>query len=672
MSQDQHQRMSNAIRFLSMDAIEKAQSGHPGLPMGMADVATVLFTKFLKFDATSPHWADRDRFVLSAGHGSMLLYSLLYLNGYPDMGLDDLKAFRQLGSKTPGHPEYGHTLGVETTTGPLGQGLANGVGMAIAEEILKASFGSDVVNHRTYVIVGDGCLMEGISQEAISFAGHLRLSKLIVLFDDNHISIDGDTSLSISDDALMRFQASDWHVQRIDGHDPLAIEQAIQNAQDSPLPSMIACRTKIGYGAPTKEGTSKAHGSPLGTEEIAKTRVALKWPYPPFDVPEDILKAWRENGQRSKVLVQDWEERLAKKSTVFKQEFYRRLEGQLPKSWEIPLEPFVEDLLKTRPKLATRQCSQNVLNILVPEIPELIGGSADLTESNNTKAKSTRDIVPSDFNGQYIHYGVREHAMAAIMNGLAVHGGIIPFGGTFLVFSDYLRPALRLSALMGLRVIYVLTHDSIGLGEDGPTHQPIEQLASLRLIPNLYVFRPCDGIETAECWAMALQLNKAPSIFALTRQALPTLRQDKRWSVSDNRSARGGYILKETALNRREITLLATGSEVTLALAAQQILEAQKIPTGVVSLPCFRLFDEQPVPYKDSVLNPHTLRISIEAGVSEGWSKYTGSFDHHIGLTTFGASGKIEDLLPYFGLTPEHVVEFVLNKRKFFKGDQVL
>ncbi|MBS0185573.1 MAG: transketolase [Proteobacteria bacterium] len=650
-------QMSNCIRFLSIDAIEKAQSGHPGMPMGMADVATVLFTKFLKFNAQDPLWPDRDRFVLSAGHGSMLLYSLLYLNGYKDMSLEDLKHFRELNSKTAGHPEFGFASGIETTTGPLGQGLANAVGMALAEEILRATFGSDLVNHHTYTIVGDGCLMEGISQEAISLAGHFKLSKLIVLFDDNHISIDGDTSLSTSDNTRQRFEASGWHVQQIDGHSFVEIENALQKAQENSMPSLIACRTKIAFGAPTKEGTSKAHGAPLGPDEVAKTRINLNWSSPPFEIPETLLNAWRENGIRSEITLKNWEKRCT--LSPLSSDFNRRLKKELPAGWEESLVPLIAQIIKDRPKLATRQCSQKVLDHLVPIIPELIGGSADLTESNNTKAQKADVISPPNFKGQYIHYGIREHGMAALMNGLALHGGIIPFGGTFLIFSDYLRPALRLSALMGIQVIYVLTHDSIGLGEDGPTHQPIEHLSSLRMIPNLFVFRPADGVETAECWAVALKMSHAPSVLALSRQGLPTLRQDASWSPSQNLSERGAYILKDTSFKTRKITLLATGSEVSLALEAQKELEQLSIPTAVISMPCAELFDAQDPAYKESVLGKETLKISIEAGCGDSWAKYTGNFEHHIGINTFGASGKGPDVMKHFGFTSENIIKFV-------------
>lgn len=663
-SPEQLLQMSHTLRFLSMDAVEKAQSGHPGLPMGMADVVTVLFTKFLKFSAQNPLWPDRDRFVLSAGHGSILLYSLLYVNGYKDMTLEDLKSFRQLNSKTAGHPEYGYASGIETTTGPLGQGLGNAVGMALAEEILRATFGEELVNHRTYTLVGDGCLMEGISQEAISLAGHLKLSKLTVLFDDNHISIDGETSLSTSENTIKRFEACGWGVQRINGHSFFEIEEALEKSQKSFLPSLIACRTKIGFGAPTKEGTEKAHGSPLGTDEIEHTRKNLNWPFLPFEVPEDFLMLWRKNGQRSEDAFKAWEDRFSSAPPFLSNEFTRRFKKELPSLWEDTLIPVVNQFLQHKPKLATRQCSQKVLDVLGCVLPELIGGSADLTESNNTKFKTSKDISPSHFKGQYIHYGVREHGMATLMNGLSLHGGLIPYGGTFLVFSDYLRPALRLSALMGIRVIYVLTHDSIGLGEDGPTHQPIEHLASMRLIPNLFVFRPADGVETAECWALALKTENAPSVLALTRQALPTLRQEKSWSPSLNLSARGAYILRETASPQRKVTLLATGSEVSLACEAQQILEDLNIPTAVVSMPCMELFDLQDHTYQETILGKDTLKISIEAGQAGTWSKYTKDFSYHLGMNTFGASGKASDVFKHFGFTKEHLATFVQEKLK--------
>lgn len=656
-------RMSNAIRFLSADAVEKAQSGHPGMPLGMADVATVLFSKFLKFEASNPHWPDRDRFVLSAGHGSMLLYSLLYLTGYKDMSLEDIKNFRILGSKTAGHPEYGHAQGIETTTGPLGQGLGNAVGMALAEEILRVQFGNALVNHRTYCIAGDGCLMEGISHEAISLAGHLGLSKLTVLFDDNQISIDGPTSLSTSEDTLKRFDACGWATRRIDGHDFQAIEEALTWAQTQSKPTLIACRTQIGRGAPTKVGTARAHGSPLGATEIAEMRKNLNWDHAPFEIPEDILSVWRMVGARNNALRSAWEDRFHATPTHTQQEFMRRQLGDLPHDAFVPVEDLVQKFLTERPKLGSRQYSQKVLDVLAPTLPELVGGSADLTESNNTHGQGMQAISPRNFQGNYIHYGIREHGMSAVMNGIALHGGIIPYGGTFLVFSDYARPAIRLSALMGIRVIYVFTHDSIGLGEDGPTHQPIEHLASLRFIPNLLVFRPCDGIETVECWLAALEHKGQPSVLALSRQGLPTVRTDSSWTAASNRSVRGAYILRPSQDRNPAVTLMATGSEVPLALEAQAQLEGEGISTAVVSVPCVELFLTQEQEYQAQIIDPKTLRISIEAGIGAGWERLTGSHDNHVGMHSFGASGKGDDVLRHFGFTPENIVNFVKKRR---------
>lgn len=644
-----------------MDAVELAKSGHPGMPMGIADAATVLFKDFLKFDAADPHWPDRDRFILSAGHGSMLLYSLLYLTGYKDMTIEDIKNFRQLGSKTAGHPEYGFASGIETTTGPLGQGLGNSVGFAIAEAILRAEFGKDLINHYTYVIAGDGCLMEGISQEAITLAGHLKLSHLIVLYDDNSITIEGSTSLSTSEDTLARFKAAGWDALSIDGHDYEAISNALKFAKQSPFPTLIACKTKIGYGAPTKEGSHKVHGSPLGAEEIEKTRQHLSWPYAPFEIPDEILKTWREIGRKGSQERLNWQKRLQETPSDQSKEFKRRFNKELPSDWQKAIQKTIQEFLQTKPSLATRQCSQKVLENLVPILPELVGGSADLSESTNTKVAASVPITPEHFKGNYIYYGIREHGMAACMNGLALHGGIIPYGSTFLVFSDYLRPSLRLSALMQAHVIYVFTHDSIGLGEDGPTHQPIEHLACLRAIPNVYVFRPCDSIETAECWAAAIQIQTAPSAICLSRQSLPTVRQEESWTPAENKSLKGAYVLKETSLQKRVVTLLVTGSEVSLALKAQTLLEEKSIGTAVVSVPCTKLFDEQDISYKESVLKKDSLRLSIEAGISMGWSTYTGSEAHHIGLTTFGASGKGEDVMGHFGLTPEAIVEKTMS-----------
>ncbi len=651
-----HNDMANAIRFLSMDAVEHAKSGHPGMPMGMADVATVLFRDFLNFDPHQPTWPNRDRFVLSAGHGSMLLYSLLYLTGYPDMTVDELKAFRQLGSRTAGHPEYGHAPGIETTTGPLGQGISNAVGMALGQALLAARFGADLFNHFTYVIASDGDLMEGISHEAISFAGHLQLGKLIVFFDDNHISIDGSTSLTVSDNQPARFEAAGWHTQAIDGHDEAAIIKAIQAAQKSNKPSLIACRTKIAFGAPKKEGTAASHGAPLGAEEIAATRAALGWPYAPFVVPDEILTAWRGVAERGRALASVWADHFG--ISPHKGEIARRLQGQLPEGWKNPVQELIMQLQEEKPHQATRQLSQRVLDVLTAVVPELVGGSADLTGSNNTKAHSQKDITATDFEGSYIRYGVREHGMAAIMNGLSLSNLLTPYGGTFLIFSDYMRPALRLSALMKRQAIYVLTHDSIGLGEDGPTHQPIEQLAALRAIPNLNVFRPADGIETAECWALALEHRDTPSILALTRQALPTIRLEK---ASTNLCARGGYVLRESQ-GARQVTLIATGSEVHIALKAQEQLTEDGIHAAVISLPCWRLFDQQPEIYRTSVLGQAALRVAIEAAGPTGWEKYVGIDGIIIGMKSFGASAPSEDLYPHFGMTAEAIVKAVQTK----------
>lgn len=644
--------MANAIRVLAMDAVERAQSGHPGMPMGMADVATVLFSKFLKFDAKAPQWPDRDRFVLSAGHGSMLLYALLYLTGYEDMTIEELKNFRQWGSRTAGHPEYGDAPGIETTTGPLGQGLGNAVGMALAEKMMKAQFGEDMVNHKTYAIVGDGCLMEGISHEVISLAGHLCLDNLIVLFDDNHISIDGSTDLAVSDDQLARFKASHWEVMTIDGHNFTEIESALKKAQTATKPVLIACKTQIAKGAPHKEGTSAAHGAPLGAEEIQATRDNLQWPYAPFIIPEDILEAWRDVGDQGSQVQKDWESRFSK----FPQraEFERRLQGCLPENWEASVQSLLKKFVAEKTSVASRQSSQMVLDVLSPVLPELVGGSADLTGSNNTKAKNMGVIRPGDYKGSYIHYGVREHGMASVMNGIALHGGFIPYGGTFLIFTDYCRPAIRLSALMGIRVIYVMTHDSIGLGEDGPTHQPIEHLASLRAIPNLLVFRPADEVEVAECWMLAVSSQKSPSVLALTRQKLAHLRDD----ISQNFSAFGAYVLKE-AKGVRKVTLLATGSEVEIALKAQGILEEKGIGTAVVSMPCWELFDKQNKTYQEAVLGKDTLRVAIEAASPFGWEKYVGDKGVIIGMRRFGASAPYETLYREFGFTPENIVAVV-------------
>jgi transketolase len=649
--------MANALRALAMDAVEQANSGHPGMPMGMADVATVLFRDFLKFDAADPDWPDRDRFVLSAGHGSMLLYGLLHLTGYADMTLDELKRFRQLGSRTAGHPEYGHAKGIETTTGPLGQGIANAVGMAIAERLLNAKFGADLVDHRTYAICGDGCLMEGISHEAISLAGHLKLAKLTVLWDDNSISIDGATDLAVSDDQLARFKASGWAAERVDGHDPDAVAAALARAQQSKRPSLIACRTTIAFGAPTKAGTAAAHGAPLGAAEIAGARERLGWPYPPFVVPDEIRAAWRAVGERGVARAAQWRQRLQAAPAETRGEFLRRQSGTLPTGLTAAIEQVREKFAAEAPKLATRQCSNLVIEAIAPMMPELLGGSADLTGSNLTKAKSQKPVTPEDFTGNYIHYGVREHGMAAGVYGNAVHRGLVPYGGTFLIFTDYCRPAIRLSAVMKQRVIYVMTHDSIGLGEDGPTHQPVEQLAALRAIPNLLVFRPADGVETAECWSLALNEQHAPSVLSLTRQGVPTLR---RGAQDDNLSARGAYILADSE-GPRQVTLLATGSEVHLALAARDTLKSKGVAAAVVSMPCWELFDKQDAAYRASVLG-NVPRLAIEAASTFGWSHYVGDSGTVIGMPGFGASAPAEELYAHFGITAEKLVEAALAR----------
>ncbi|MBL6946911.1 MAG: transketolase [Rhodospirillales bacterium] len=647
--------MANAIRFLSADAVQKAKSGHPGMPMGMADVATVLFTRFLKFDAQQPHWPDRDRFVLSAGHGSMLIYSLLHLTGYEGVTIDAVANFRQLGSLTPGHPEFGHTPGVETTTGPLGQGLATAVGMALAERMRNARFGDDIVDHFTYVIAGDGCLMEGISHEAISFAGHLGLSKLILLWDDNSISIDGSTDLTCTEDQLTRFAASGWNTLAVDGHDPDAVAAVIEKAQQSDKPTIIGCKTTIGFGAPTKQGTSSSHGAPLGDDEIAGARASLGWPHDPFVVPDDVLSAWRTAGSRGEQDRNAWEDRLAAANEDLRDEFLRTEAGELPKGWEKATADYRQGLAKDKPGWATRQASGNALEVLTSSIPDLIGGSADLTGSVNTKTSCTDSLDRGNMGGRYIHYGVREHAMGAIMNGLAVHGGFIPYAGTFLVFSDYMRPSIRMSALMGIRVIYVLTHDSIGLGEDGPTHQPVETIASLRAIPNLNVFRPGDALETSECWDIALSSINTPSVLALSRQGVPAKRDD----TAQNKSALGAYVLAEAegGEGARRVTLLGTGAEVDIAIAARDALQKEGIPTAVVSMPCFELFDAQDAAYRRSVLGATgCVRVAVEAAICQGWGKYLGDNGAFVGMTGFGASGPAGQLFEHFGINAEHVV----------------
>ena len=642
--------LATAIRVLAMDAVEAANSGHPGMPMGMADVATVLFTRFLKFDPADPHWPDRDRFVLSAGHGSMLLYALLYLTGYADMTLDELKRFRQLGSKTAGHPEYGHATGIETTTGPLGQGLATAVGMAIAERMMNARFGDALTDHHTYVIAGDGCLMEGISHEAIDLAGHLRLSRLIVLWDDNSISIDGATSLATSTDQAARFAAAGWSVFKADGHDPEAVAAAIKAAKASDRPSMIACKTVIGYGAPNKKGTEAAHGAPLGAEEIAGARLSYGWAHAPFDIPAPVLSAWRAVGRRGGETNAEWRKRLEAQPDATRAAFASE-DGAITTDGLARLAALKAEWLDAKPKIATRQASQKVLDAITPAMPRLIGGSADLTHSNLTRGKGQKPVTAEDFSGSYIHYGVREHGMAAAMNGIALHGGFVPYGGTFLVFTDYCRPAIRLSALMGTQVVYVMTHDSIGLGEDGPTHQPVEHLAALRAIPGLRTFRPADAVETAEAWETALAAKDTPSILCLTRQAVPPLPREG----AENRTARGAWLVHEPQ-GKRAVTLMASGSEVQLALGAAQTLAESGIGAAVVSMPCWELFRAQDRDYRRAVLGD-APRVGVEAALRFGWDEWLGSDGAFVGMTGFGASGPAPQLYEHFGITAKAVVE---------------
>ena len=649
--------MANAIRALAMDAVEQARSGHPGMPMGLADVATVLFGRFLRFDPARPDWPDRDRFVLSNGHGSMLLYALLYLTGYPDIDIDEIRNFRQLGSRTAGHPEYGLAAGIETTTGPLGQGLANAVGMALAERSMAARFGGGLVDHRTYVIVGDGCLMEGISHEAISLAGHLRLDRLIVLYDSNDISIDGPTSLACSDDAKLRFEAAGWHVQQADGHDPEAVAEAIAAARAEPRPSMIECRTVIGYGAPTKAGTAASHGAPwaptrspapaMASAGIARLSPCRTRSSPP-GAPWASGAGTPGRPGRSAAPALDEGRRAA---------FDGAAAGTLPAGLAGELAAIKRRFAEEAPAIATRVANQRVIGAIAGALPQLIGGSADLTGSNGTKSDELAPIAPGDYGGRYLHYGVREHAMGAVMNGMALHGGVIPFGGTFLTFTDYCRPAIRLSALMALRVIYVMTHDSIGLGEDGPTHQPVEHLASLRALPNLLLFRPADAVETAECWALALANAERPSVLALTRQGVPCLRAGGGGDGSGNACARGGYVLREASAKTPGAVLLATGSECAIADQARQMLEADGVPTRLVSLPCWALFDEQEPAYRERLLGGGaTVRIAVEAAGTLGWERYVGPAGAVVGMRGFGASAPAAALYPHFGITAEAVV----------------
>jgi transketolase len=653
-----HDRMANAIRALAMDAVERAKSGHPGLPMGSADIATVLFTRFLKFDPADPHWPDRDRFVLSAGHGSMLLYSLLHLLGYEAMTIDEIKRFRQLGALTAGHPEHDHPPGVETTTGPLGQGLANAVGMAIAERHLAAEFGPDVVDHHTFVLASDGDLMEGISHEAVALAGHQRLAKLIVLFDDNGISIDGPLSLADSVDQVKRFEACGWNATRIDGHDPEAIATAIAWAKSTDRPALIACRTTIGFGAPTKAGTKDSHGSPLGADEIKGARERLGWTSPPFEVPADIRDAWRAAGQRGRPARLAWEKRVASLAADRRAEFGRRLAGDLPKeALAAAVRGLKEQLAATPKEIATRSSSEFALGALTAAVPEMIGGSADLTGSNNTQPKGMAAMSAAHPAGRFIHYGVREHGTAAAMNGMALHGGVIPYSGTFLVFSDYSRPAIRLAAFMGQRVIHVLTHDSIGLGEDGPTHQPVEHLAALRAIPNLLVFRPCDAVETAECWELALKAPTSPSALVLTRQNLPQLRSG---FTAENRCAAGAYELLPAEGGTAQVSFFATGSEGAIAVKARELLAARGVAARVVSVPCFELFERAGADTRAATIGTARVRVGIEAAVRQGWDAIIGSDGAFVGMTGFGASAPVKDLYQHFGITAERAAEAAL------------
>ncbi len=655
----EHDRMANAVRALAMDAVELAKSGHPGLPMGAADIATVLFAQFLKFDPADPQWADRDRFVLSAGHGSMLIYALLHLVGYEAVTIDEIKRFRQIGSLTPGHPENFITPGVETTTGPLGQGIATAVGMAMAERHLAAQFGKDIVDHHTYVLASDGDLMEGISHESIALAGHLKLNRLIVLFDDNGISIDGPLSLADSVDQVKRFAAAGWNASRIDGHDPAAIAAAIERAKASDRPTMIACKTTIGFGAPTKAGKSSSHGSPLGAEEIKGAREALGWSEAPFQIPTDVLTAWRAAGQRSKNARREWDRRLAAMPADGRAEFLRRMSGELPASALDGAVRKIKDQLAAAPKdIATRSSSEYALEALCEAVPEMVGGSADLTGSNNTRTKSMKAVSAADYGARFVHYGVREHGMAAAMNGMALHRGVIPFSGTFLVFADYCRPAIRLAALMGERVIHVMTHDSIGLGEDGPTHQPVEHLASLRAIPNLNVFRPADAVEVAECWQLALQAADRPSVLALTRQNLPQLRKA---ADSANRCAAGAYEISPAG-GKAQVSIFASGSEVAIAVDAQKLLRDKGVAARVVSVPCFELLLESPEAARRSMIGDAPVKVGVEAAIRMGWDAIIGSEGVFVGMSSFGASAPYKDLYKHFGITPEKVAEAALSR----------
>jgi transketolase len=652
----QLQTMADAIRVLSMDAVHRAKSGHQGMPMGMADVAAVLWSKFLKYDAAAPDWADRDRFVLSAGHGSMLIYSLLHLTGFEDVTMEEIQNFRQWGSKTAGHPEYGHTPGVETTTGPLGQGLATAVGMAMAERHLAGRFGDDLVDHRTWVVAGDGCLMEGVSQEAISMAGRFKLHKLTVLFDDNNTTIDGEATIAETGDQMARFKAAGWAVKAVDGHDFGKIAAALRWATRQDKPTMIACKTKISKGAGRKEGDPHSHGYTLFDDEIADSRVAMGWSHEPFVIPDEVYKPWRAAGRKGRKVRKSWEKALG--GSPLKAEFQRAMAGELPPEAFARLDAHIAEMAKTAPANATRVHSGAALEQLVPAIPEMVGGSADLTGSNNTFVKGTPAFDAPDYSGRYVHYGIREHGMAAAMNGMALHGGVIPYSGTFMVFSDYSRPAIRLGALMGVRVIHVMTHDSIGLGEDGPTHQPVEHLASLRAMPNLNVYRPADAVEAAECWKLALSTPTTPSIMALSRQKVPAARTEP---AGENLSARGAYELR-AADGEAKATLFATGSEVSIALAARDLLQTRGVPTRVVSVPCWELFAAQSPEYRASVIGKAPVRAAVEAAVSLGWERFIGEDGVFIGMSGFGASAPYERLYKEFGITAQAVADAVQAK----------
>jgi len=644
--------LANAIRFLSIDAVQKANSGHPGLPMGMADVSTVLFKYHLRFNPKNPNWINRDRFILSAGHGSMLLYSLLYLTGYKSISIDDIKNFRKINSICAGHPEYAKNTGIETTTGPLGQGLSNAVGLAIAEELMKEKYGSNLINHKTYVIAGDGDFMEGISHEAMSLAGHLKLKNLIVFFDNNKISIDGPTNLSVSDNYKKRFESYGWSFQEVNGHDEKQISKSIKKSLSSKKPSLISCKTIIGYGSPNKAGKSSSHGAALGETEVGLVRKKLKWNYKPFEIPKEILSEWKKIGEKGMLEEKKWNMIFNKKTKKIKDEFLRVINDKLPKSFDKIISEQKKKLFDLKPNVASRQSSASVLEGITNSLPELIGGSADLSGSNNTNTKHSIAIKPSNFKGNYIHYGVREHAMAGIMNGMALHKGIIPYGGTFLVFLDYCKPSLRLSALMGLKVIYIFSHDSIGLGEDGPTHQPIEHLAHLRAIPNLNVFRPADTIETLECWELALKNSNTPSVIALSRQKLPFVTETL---TKVNMSSLGAYEIKKNNPNP-EVTLIASGSEVQIAVEAFNKLKKINVSSKVVSMPSQELFDKQSKEYKEKTLDKDSIKISIEAGSTSGWEKYVGKTGSSIGMKSFGKSAPIKDLYEHFNLTSDNVV----------------